>query len=129
MATRKILWVAISKTHIGFFSWYFNSHFYTKTLNHSSARKNGEFALPLLSVVFFYVYFTNAVNLKILCACSNNHTVFQAENKQQAMNHQRVAISTTTKRFKFLLGTLKMAMLLLQFGVLSAKNLQLRDRW
>ena len=69
-----------------FFSEYFTSHFYTKTRNHSNAWKNGEFALPLLSVIFFHVYFTNSVSrmqfLKILCACSNDRTVFQSENKR-----------------------------------------------
>jgi hypothetical protein len=50
-------------TYPVFFSGYYANCFYTKTLNHSNAWKSAEFALPLLSVVFFHAYFTNSVHL------------------------------------------------------------------
>ena len=50
-----------------------------------------------------------------------------SDESAQSGDINNKASLTCNNLFKFRLDTLKMAMLLLQFGVLSVKNLQLKD--
>jgi hypothetical protein len=85
MATRKILRVAISNTCIRFLPGISQVIFTLKLRIIQTLGRMVNLHCRYYPSLFFMFIFSNSVNrmqfLKILCACSNDRTVFQAENK------------------------------------------------